>query len=72
MKTAQQLTAEVGTAEAIAAFVAECEATINQIDPELSYQRSELSGFVRACWPCEGFPADVAAEFANEVRKQNA
>jgi hypothetical protein len=51
-------------------FAAECEVVLNQLDPELSYQPADLQGFVRAAWPCDGTPADVACQFANEVRKQ--
>lgn len=71
MKTSQQLEQELGFSEAVGQFVAECEVAINQLDPELDYRRADLQGFVRACWPCEGLPIDVAGEFAGEIRKQS-
>lgn len=56
----------------IANFVSECESVINQIDPELDYRSADLDGFVRGCWPTEDNPADVACEFANQIRSQQS
>jgi hypothetical protein len=67
---AKQLEAELGRGEAIAHFVAEAEVVLSQLAPELNYRRPDLQGFVRAAWPCDGTPADVAVEFANELVKQ--
>jgi hypothetical protein len=67
---AKQLEQELGRAEAIGQFVAEAAVVINQIDPEMDYNRAALDGFVRAAWPYEGTAADAAAEFAEAVRQQ--
>jgi hypothetical protein len=52
----------------IADFAGEAEVVINQIDPELNYNRADLYGFVSAAWPYDGTPADAACEFANSVK----
>lgn len=68
MTTSKRLEAELGRAEAIAHFVAECEVVINQIDPELSYRKPDLEGFVRGCWPPNSEPADVASDFVSSLK----
>jgi hypothetical protein len=69
-KTAKELEAELGRGEAIGHFVAECETAINAISPDLTYKRADLQGFVRGCWPCDGDPADVAADFVNSLNQE--
>lgn len=69
-KTGRQLDAELGRAEAIGHFVAECETAINALSPDLDYRRADLDGFVRGGWPCDGDPADVAAEFVNSLGEE--
>lgn len=70
--TAKELQTEMGTrSEAIAAFVAEAEVVIGQIDPELSYNRADLQGFVRGAWPYDGTAADCASEFASAVKDKS-
>jgi hypothetical protein len=70
MKTSERLEKELGQAEAIGQFVAECEVAINQFSPKFEYHRSDLSGFVRAAWPCDGEPADVAVDFLHNHRSR--
>jgi hypothetical protein len=68
--SAKQLESELGQPAAIGQFVAECEVAIGQFEPTLEYRREELQGFVRGCWPCEGEPVDVAAQFSQKVGVQ--
>ena len=67
--TAKQLESELGRSEAIGQWIQQCEVAIDQLSPELDYRREDLSGFVVGCWPCEGSPYDVAAEFVEQLAK---
>lgn len=51
-------------------FEAECHAWLAENMPDFVYSRADLFGFISAAWPCEGEPADVAEQFAEEVCKQ--
>lgn len=48
-------------------FVGEAEVFINQIDPEWSYAKADLFGFVSAAWPYDGTPTDAACQFRAKV-----
>jgi hypothetical protein len=51
-------------------FIAECEVAITRHLPDADYASADLAAYVRACWPTNDEPADVAAAFLQSIMTQ--